>query len=119
MGITNFNKAELLFTDMERYDDFKSLKDLFAKNSKDKKYIVKGLYTYESTYGKGCFIKSDGFNISLPSNMLKTVTEIRDDTESVDEINSGNVGVTIYEYELPEKYPDKKFYNVNFVGMGA
>lgn len=119
MGISKFNKAEAVFTDMERYDEFKSLKELFAKNGRDEKYIVKGLYIYESTYGKGCFIKSDGFNISLPSNMVDIVTDIRGDKDSVDEVNSGNVGITIYEYELPEKYPNKKFYNVNFVEMGA
>ena len=117
MGITKFNKSELLFTNNERFDDFKTLEQLFTENGQDKKYIVKGVYIYKSTYGKGCFIKSDGFNVSLPSNMVDTVTKIRVDKESVDEINNDKVGITIYSYALPDKYPDKKFYSVNFVEM--
>lgn len=119
MGITKFNKSELLFTNNERFDEFKTLKQLFTENGKEATYGVKGVYIYESTYGQGCFVKSDGFNISLPSNMLKTVTEIRGDKDSVDEINNGKVGITIYSYVLPDKYPDKTFYSVNFVEMGA
>ena len=119
MGILKFNKSEVLFTNNERFDTFKTLEQLFTENGKDAKYGVNGVYSYESTYGKGCFVKSDGFNISLPSNMVETVTKIREDKESVDEINNGKVGVTIYSYVLPEKYPDKTFYSVNFVEMGA
>ena len=119
MGILKCNKSEVLFTNNEQFDEFKTLKHLFIENGQDVTYGVKGVFTYESTYGKGCFVKSDGFNISLPSNMVETVTKIREDKESVDEINNGTVGIKIYTYTLPEKYPDKKFYNVNFVEMGA
>ena len=115
MNIAKFNKTELLFNDNERFEDFRTLEELFE--SGEKTHQVKGLYTYNSTYGKGCFIKSDGYNISLPSHMVDTVEGIRRDLESVQEINDGKVGVEIYSYTLPDKYPDKTFYSINFVEL--
>ena len=117
MAITKFNKAELLFKDNERLDEFKTLEELFKENGTDKNYLVKGVYTYKSTYGDGCFIKSDGFNISLPNHLVETITNIRGDKESVEEINADKVGVKIYSYTLPDKYPDKVFYSINFVEL--
>lgn len=117
MSITKFNKTELLFNDNERFTTFNTLEELFKENGKEMVYPVKGVYTYKSTYGNGCFVKSDGFNISLPTHMYDTVVEIRNDKESVDEINQGKVGLDIYSYTLPEKYPNKTFYSVNFIEM--
>ena len=114
MGIRKFNKSELVFKDNERFDTFKTLEELFNENGKDEKYIVNGVYSYESSYGKGCFIKSDGFNISLPTHLVETINSIRKDAESVAEINEGTVYVTIYTYTLPDKYPNKVFYSINF-----
>ena len=114
MGITKFNKSELVFKDNERFNDFKTLEELFTEHGKDTEYIVKGLYSYESSYGQGCFIKSDGFNISLPTHLLDTINEVRTDNESIDQINDGKVFITIYSYTLPDKYPNKVFYSINF-----
>ena len=114
MSITKFNKGAILFTDNERLEDFKTLEELFTENGKDKPYPVKGVYIYKSSYGEGCFIKSDGFNISLPNHMLETIKIIREDKESVDAINADKILVIIYSYTLPDKYPGKVFYSVNF-----
>ena len=115
MGISKFNKAELLFKDNERFNEFKTIEDLFNEDGTDAKYIVKGVYSYKSTYGDGCFIKSDGFNISLPTHLLDTIKSIREDEESVNQINDGKVFITIYPYTLPDKYPNKVFYSINFI----
>ena len=114
MGITKFNKSELLFKDTEKFDTFKSLEELFTENGAEEKYLVKGLYTYISSYGKGCFIKSEELNISLPTHLLETINSIREDKESVDEINEGKVYVKICSYTLPDEYPNKLFYSINF-----
>ena len=114
MGISKFNKAELLFKDNERFDNFKTLEELFTENGKEREYIVTGVYSYESSYGRGCFIRSDSFNISLPSHLVETINNIRADKESVDQINEGKVFITIYSYTLPDKYPNKVFYSINF-----
>lgn len=114
MGISKFNKAELLFKDNERFNDFKTLEELFTEYGKEKEYIVKGVYSYKSAYGEGCFIKSDRFNISLPSHLLETIKNIREDYESIEEINEDKVFITIYTYTLPDKYPNKVFYSINF-----
>lgn len=115
MGITRFNKSEFLFTNTEKFEEFKTLEELFKENGREKRYIVTGVYTYKSVYGDGCFIKSDGFNISLPSHMVNTVKEIREDEESIKQINEQRVFVEIYPYTLPDKYPDKTFYSINLV----
>ena len=114
MGITKFNKSELVFKDTEKLDTFKSLEELFNENGVDKKYLVKGVYTYESSYGKGSFIKSEEFNISLPTHLVDTINSIRKDKESVDEINEDKVYVEIYSYTLPDKFPNRVFYSINF-----
>ena len=114
MSITKFNKGAILFTDNERLEDFKTLEELFNEYGKDREYPVKGVYTYNSSYGEGCFIKSDGFNITLPNHMLETIKIIREDKESVDAINAGKITITIYSYKLLDKYPDKVFYSINF-----
>lgn len=115
MAISKFNKGELLFKDTDRFNEFKTLEQLFNENGTDKQYLVKGVYSFKSSYGEGCFIKSDGFNISLPTHLLNTIKEIREDKESIDAINDGKVYMTIYSYTLPEKYPNKVFYSVNFI----
>lgn len=117
MKIAKFNKSELLFNDNERFEEFKTLEELFNVDGSEHVYEVRGVYTYTSTYGKGCFIKSSGFNISLPSHMVETIEAIRNDLESVQEINEGQVGVNIYSYTLPDKYPNKTFYSINFVEL--
>lgn len=115
MKIAKFNKSELLFKNNERYDEFKTLEELFSEHGAV--YKVNGVYSYIGTYGKGCFIKSEGFNITLPTHMVEVVEGIRNDLESVEEINKGKVGFTVYSYTLPDKYPDKTFYSVNFVEL--
>lgn len=115
MAISKFNKGELLFKDTDRFNEFKTLEELFTEKGFDYEYLVKGVFTYKSSYGEGCFIKSEGFNISLPSHLLDTIKSIREDNESVESINDGKVYITIYSYTLPEKYPNKVFYSVNFI----
>lgn len=114
MSITKFNKGEILFKDNERFEDFKTLEELFTDNGAEREYLVKGVFSYKSSYGEGCFIKSEGFNISLPYHMLETINIIREDKESIDAINDGKIFVTIYSYTLPDKYPNKDFFSVNF-----
>jgi len=114
MGITKFNKKDMLFTNTERYEEFKTLKELYEENGKGKRYLITGLFVYKSAYGEGCFARSEGFNITLPSHMLGTVKIIREDAESVEQINNGEVYIEIYTYTYTQ-YPNKKFYSVNFV----
>lgn len=115
MGITKFNKSETLFTNTDKYEDFKTLEELYKSNGNTTKYIVQGVYTFKSVYGEGCFIKSDGYNITLPTHLTSTIKEIRNDSESIQQINNGMVYIELYTYTLPEKYPDTNFYSVNFI----
>ena len=115
MGIKKFNKGETIFTNTQRYDEFITLKELYGRDGAGTRYIITGVYDYTSSYGRGAFAKSDGFNISLPSHMVDTVKDIRNDEESVEQINNSQVCVEIYTYTLPDKYPDETFYSINFI----
>lgn len=115
MGIEKFNKGTLQFTHTERFDDFYSLEELYKRDGEGTKYIVLGVYDYTGSYGRSAFAKSDGFNISLPSHMVDTVKDIREDIESVEQINNLLVYVEIYTYTMPDKYPNETFYSINFV----
>ena len=112
MGILNFNES--LFDDERRYEEFKSLKDLYFENGPEKEYKVRGVYTYSSKYGESCFIKSIGYNIQLPNHLTETIKQMRGDEEAIKQINSCDVVVIIYSYELPDKYPNKTFYSITF-----
>ena len=115
MGIKKFNKGEILFTNTKRYDEFYTLEELYKRDGEGVEYIVLGVYDYESSYGRGAFAKSDGYNISLPSHMVDTVKDIRNDSESVEQINALQVYLEIYTYTLPDKYPNETFYSINFI----
>lgn len=115
MGIKKFNKGETLFTNTKRYDKFLTLNELYERDGADAKYIILGVYDYTSAYGRGAFAKSDGFNISLPSHMVDTVKDIRNDAESVEQINNSQVYIKIYTYTMPDKYPNETFYSINFL----
>ena len=115
MGIKQFNKGETLFKNTKRFDNFFTPKELYEQDGAGKQYIVTGIYEFTSSYGRGAFIKSDGFNISLPSHLVDTAKDIRNDSESVEQINNLQVYVEVYPYTLPDKYPDKTFYSINFI----
>lgn len=111
MGIKKYNKTTAFTSNIE-HNEFKKLEELY--NEGIKSFSVLGVYvTGDFGYGKGCFIKSDDYNVTLPQHQLKTVENILDDQEAIDEINAGIVVAKIYEYELP-RYKGRKFYNIEF-----
>lgn len=115
MGLLNFNNNNVnLFTNDEKYDTFKSLEELYLQNGDRQRYIVNGVYTYSSKYGESCFLKTNGYNIQLPNHLTTTIEDIRKDRESIEQINNGIAYVEIYSYTLPDKYPGKVFYSINF-----
>lgn len=78
---------------------------------------VKELYDHGYTEEKGrhitvrgCFINSggrfgdspalicEGFNVNLPSHMLKEIDEIMHNDQDIADINAGKVGAYAYEY---------------------
>lgn len=111
MGIKKYNKSTV-FTNKVEHTEFKKLEELYKEGIET--INVLGLYiTGDFGYGKGCFINSDEYNITLPQHQLETVENILEDQEAIDEINAGIVVAKIYEYEL-QRYKDRKFYNIEF-----
>lgn len=111
MSIKKYNKTTV-FENTVEHDEFKKLEDLY--NNGVKTFKVLGFFiTGDFGYGKGCFINSDEYNVTLPQHQLSTVLNIMEDEEAIAEINSGIVVANIYEYELP-RYKGRKFYNVEY-----
>lgn len=113
---SKYNKEKLF--DFETPKDFKyeSLSDLFTQNGKDKIYPVKALYiNTKSRYGDAPVIVTDTCMVNVPGHMCDTVRAMMADIEAVEDINSGKVGFTIYQYQARGR--NGLFFNVKWVDM--
>ena len=117
MSITKFNKKAVKF-DFEPGKDFeyKSLKTLYSEYGKGVIYKVNALYINTSgMYGEQPLIVTDKEYVNLPTHLLETVKEIRDDEDMVNDINNGKVGFEIYEYDSNKN--NRKGYSINWVEL--
>lgn len=117
MSITKFNKKAVSFN-FKAGEDFiyKSLKDLYLENGKDKIYKVNALYINTSgIYGEQPLAITDDEFVNLPTHLLGTVEEIREDENLVNDINNGKVGFEIYEYN--SKRYNRKAYSINWLEL--
>ena len=77
------------------------LKDLYKNGYKsaEKTATVRGAYINRGgKYGDSAALVCDGFNVNLPSHMLKEIEEILGNDEDIQDINAGAVGFYVYEY---------------------
>ena len=117
MSITKFNKKVAKF-DFKAGKDFeyKSLKELYSEYGKGTIYQVKALYINTSgIYGEQPLIVTDKEYVNIPTHLLETVKEIREDEDIVSDINNGNVGFEIYEYDSNRN--NRKGYSINWVEL--
>ena len=115
MSITKFNNDNVRF-DFEPSKDFeyKTLEELFKANGKNKVYLVKGVFiNTKSVFGDSAVAVGEEYYINLPSHLISTVREIREDTKIVDDINNDKVGFIIYNYQ--QKKYNKSCYSINWV----
>ena len=117
MSVKKFNNdvAKFVFEPSKDFT-FKTLKELYKENGKDKVYTVRGAYiNTKGIYKPNPVIVCDGYYVSLPSHLTKTVEEIRADKQLVDDINNGKVGFEIYEY-FQNTYK-RKCYSINWLDI--
>ncbi len=117
MSITRFNNDNVRF-DFEPKEDFeyRTLEDLYNENGKNKTYLVKGVFVNtKSRYGDSAVAVSEDCFINLPSHLVDTVREIREDVKLVEDINNDKIGFKIYEY-FQRKY-NKTCYSINWVEL--
>ena len=87
MSITRFNNENVRF-DFEPSKDFeyKTLEELFKTNGKDKVYLVKGVFiNTKSRFGDSAVAVCEEYYVNLPSHLVSTVREIREDNKLVDD----------------------------------
>lgn len=92
------------------------LVDLYNNNENgggDVVHSINGLYVHKSQLGDSpvCIDVENKLLVNLPSHTAESVREILSDNEAIEDIKSGKVGYTIYEYESH----GKKCYGINFV----
>ena len=100
--------------------DFKytKLSDIFNSESeggKDFIHNINGLYVHNSPLGDSPVIIDEKNKrlVNLPGHTARTLCEILDDDDAVEDIKDGKVGYTIYEYESH----GKKCYSISFVDL--
>ena len=117
MGIAEkYNKGQNVFA-FKAPDNFAfvSLENLYKENGADFVYNLKGVFVNPKTkFGEAPVATTDYCHVNLPSHMLDTVKEMRQDLELIAAVNGGKVGFKIYSYITPN-HPAGPCYAITFV----
>lgn len=89
---------------------------VFKKTSELKlntSYAFKGCYvSADNGFGEGAVIITDGFFVNCPQRMVKTIKEILDDAEAVEEIKAGKETFHVETYF--NKKQKKELFDIVF-----
>lgn len=110
--MNKFNKAQNLFT-FRTPTDFK-YRNLSTFQAGDRVKINALFINHRSKYGDAPVAVSDHELINLPKHTLDSVSAIIADRDAVDAINSGHVGIEIYEYMTND---GRTFKSVNWIDI--
>lgn len=115
MSIANkYNKGNSFTFKAPKDFEYHSLHDLFNNHGKDMVHGVHALYiNKKSKFGESPVVASDNCFVNLPSHLTETVKDMMKDTETVEAINNGKLGFTIYTFE--SKNRKELCYSVNWV----
>lgn len=87
-------KFDIDTTDFE----YISLAELYGQDQ-DKVHVIRGIYiNTKSKYGAAPVFAIDGYFVNVPAHLLDTCQEMLQDDETIDLINAGKAGFTIYIY---------------------
>lgn len=82
------------------HNEMKGLKELDMNVT----YPISGFKFANSKYGEFVILNSTQFDIALPGRMCKMFREIEQSPEDMTEINSGRVGINVYEYNYDNQF---------------
>lgn len=98
--------------------EYHTLGELFKTeqaNGVTVKYPIKAIYiNTQSEYGEAPVIATDVCYVNLPSHLTDVCKQMIADAETVDEINAGKAGFTIYAYE--DRHGTER-YSVNWIDL--
>ena len=95
---SKYNKVNVFTFQIPKDFEYRSLVDLFNNNGKEHVYKVRAVYD--------CLV-------NLPQHLTDVAREIMRDEETVNAINNGKFGFTIYPYETNNR--KELCYSVNWV----
>ena len=91
--------------------DYKSLHELYEQNGGYHVYPLRALYINErSKFGAAPVAATDKCYVNLPSHLCEVCRQMIADPETVDTINAGKAGFSIYTYETNNRL----CYSVNW-----
>ena len=80
--------------------EYKKCADVVAEYTLNKIHTVRAFYiNNKGAYGDEPVIVTDDFILNAPSHVLSIVQDVLTDSESINEINNGEVHFLIYEYQ--------------------
>ena len=95
----NKNKMNVFSFQIPKDFEYRSLIDLFNNNGKDHVYKVRAVYiNKKSRFGESPVFATDDCLVNLPQHLTDVAREIMRDEETVNAINDGKFGFTIYPY---------------------
>ena len=114
MLLNKYNKKVNVFKyEQVENPKYKNLKELFEED--ETIILVRGFFiNTKGYYGDSPVAIADGYNINLPGHLLDTVKEMLSDSELIDMVNSGRVGIEIYQYTSNRWGTN---YSVNFIEL--
>lgn len=108
-----YNKGSKFDFHLGETVNYHKLSELYQ--DEEQVYPIKAFYiNNKSKFGNSPVVAiAKDMVVNLPMHMLDTVNDIMSDDESVEQINRGEAGFSIYKYS--NKYGTQ--YNINFVDM--
>lgn len=111
---SKYNKAHTFDFHIPEDFEYRSLSELYIKNDKDFVYKVRAVYiNTKSRFGESPVIATDDCLVNLPQHLTDVAKQIMRDEETVQAINDGKFGFTIYQYT--SKNRKDVFFSVNWV----
>lgn len=97
---SKYNKGSLFTTKLSGKGTYTTLKELFNENGTDKSYLVLNLYiNTKGRFGDNpVVLTEDDLLVNLPSHLLETVKEMRQDEDFINACNNHEVAFSIYQY---------------------
>lgn len=114
MGISNFNKSTNITSNIDTSNfKFTNLEGLYKIGPNEKYRIIDLYINNHSKFGPAPVVVIDGYKVNLPTHLTDTVKDMLKDDDTILQINRGEAGFFIREYESHSR----KCYTVCWIDM--
>lgn len=98
---SRYSKVQPKFNIRITKPSYTNLQALLTEYGSGYVFPICGIYiNTKGKYGpQACIAISESVLVNLPAHLLETCTEMREDPEAIEEINNGQAGFKVYQYE--------------------